>query len=85
MKLLRGRGISVNFLQIIYVDPFPARAVVEVFKKAKKTAIVENNKTGQLAAWLKEHTGLDPHYKILKYDGRPFFPEELAGTIKEIL
>jgi 2-oxoglutarate/2-oxoacid ferredoxin oxidoreductase subunit alpha len=85
MKQLRKQDMKVNFLQIQYLDPFPTKVVTEVMKRAKKIAIVENNKTGQLAALIKEKTGLDPHYKILKYDGRPFFTDELAGTIKEII
>ncbi len=84
MKLLKKEGISVNYLQVIYISPFPVEKVQEVFKKAKKVAIVENNKTGQFAGWLREQTGLSPDYKILKYDGRPFFPDELVETIKEL-
>ncbi|MBU0598268.1 2-oxoacid:acceptor oxidoreductase subunit alpha [Patescibacteria group bacterium] len=82
MKELKKQGKKVNFLQIIYISPFPVQKVKEVFKKAKKIAVVENNKTGQLAGWMREQTGLSPDYKILKYDGRPFFVSELIETIK---
>jgi len=81
---LKKQGKSVNFLQIIYISPLPTSKIKEVFKKAKKVAIVENNKTGQLAGWIREQTGLSPDYKILKYDGRPFFTHELVETIKEL-
>lgn len=84
IKVLKKEGKKVNFLQIIYISPFPVEEVKAVFKRAKKVAIVENNKTGQLAGWLREQTGLVPDYKILKYDGRPFFTEELVETIKEL-
>lgn len=82
MDELKKQGKKVNFLQIIYISPFPVYAVKLVFKNAKKVAIIENNKTGQLAGWLREQTGLSPDYKILKYDGRPFFTQELVETIK---
>ncbi len=85
LKSLENHGIRANFLQIVCLSPFPREAVINVLKKSKKIAIVENNKTGQLAGWLKENTGLDPNYKVLKYDGRPFFIEELTETIKEFL
>ena len=84
MKVLKKEGKKINFLQIVYISPFPVEEVKAVFKRAKKVAIVENNKTGQLAGWLREQTGLVPDYKILKYDGRPFFTEELVETIKEL-
>ncbi len=81
MKVLKKEGKKINFLQIVYISPFPVEEVKAVFKRAKKVAIVENNKTGQLAGWLREQTGLVPDYKILKYDDRPFFTEELVETI----
>jgi len=84
MNELKTAGIKVNYLQVIYISPFPAEAVKNVFKKAKMVAIIENNKTGQLAGWIREQTGLSPDYKILKYDGRPFFTHELVETIKEL-
>ncbi|XOU94721.1 MAG: 2-oxoacid:acceptor oxidoreductase subunit alpha [Candidatus Kerfeldbacteria bacterium] len=84
MDILKKEGIKVNFLQIKYISPFPSETVKEVFKKAKKIAVVECNKTGQLAGWLREQTGLTPDYKILKYDGRPFFTHELVETIKDL-
>ena len=82
MRDLKAERINVNYLQILSLSPFPSEEVRQAFKKAKKVAIVENNKTGQLAGWLRESTGLSPHYKILKYDGRPFFAYELVETIK---
>ncbi|MCH7492992.1 2-oxoacid:acceptor oxidoreductase subunit alpha [Patescibacteria group bacterium] len=85
MKDLKQDGIKSNFLQIIYLSPFPDKKVGEVFKKAKKVVVVECNKTGQLAGLIREHTGQVPDYKILKYDGRPFFPDEIVDTIKDIL
>jgi len=84
MVELKKSGKSVNYLQIVYISPFPAEKVKAVFKHAKKVAIVENNKTGQFAGWLREQTGFSPDYKILKYDGRPFFTPELVEAIKDL-
>jgi len=85
MAALQQTGHKVNYLQITHLSPFPSKKVREVFKQAKKVAVVENNKTGQLAGWLREQTGLSPDYKVLKYDGRPFFVHELVESITELL
>lgn len=85
MAVLQQAGHKVNYLQVTHLSPFPVKKVKEVFRQAKKVAIVENNKTGQLAGWLREQTGLSPDYKILKYDGRPFFVHELVESIQELL
>jgi 2-oxoglutarate ferredoxin oxidoreductase subunit alpha len=85
MKLLSKEGIKVNYLQIVYLNPFPAAKVQKILQSAKKTVIVENNMTSQLTSLLREHLLLDVERKVLKYDGRPFNPEALARSIKEVL
>jgi 2-oxoglutarate ferredoxin oxidoreductase subunit alpha len=54
-------------------------------EEAKKRILIENNKTAQLGSVIKEETGVDVDYKILKYDGRPFLPEEIAAKVEEVL
>lgn len=85
MMLLKADGIKANYLQVVYLSPFPDKKVEEVMKHAKNVILVENNKTGQLGGVIKEHTGLTVGHKILKYDGRPFTPEDIQLAVKEIL
>jgi 2-oxoglutarate ferredoxin oxidoreductase subunit alpha len=85
MQMLEKDGISVNFLQIVYLSPFHSEKVAEVIDNAKKTVVVENNFTGQLADIIREKTGKSVDEKILKYDGRPFYPEEVYNSIKEVV
>ena len=83
MKLLEKDGVKANFLQVIYILPFPTKRVSEVLEAASKTVIVESNKTGQLAQVIREKTKIDVGRAILKYDGRPFNPISLSKQIKE--
>lgn len=85
LKLLSREGIKINYLQIIYLSPFPVEKVQKIMKSVKKTVVVENNKTSQLNSLIREHLLLSVDYKILKYDGRPFNPESLSKRIKEVL
>ncbi|MFH1891005.1 MAG: 2-oxoacid:acceptor oxidoreductase subunit alpha [Candidatus Kuenenbacteria bacterium] len=73
---------SVNFLHISYIWPFPKKRVEAVLKKAKNILLVENNKTGQLGDLIREQTGIEIKNNFLKYDGRPFFREEVIREIK---
>jgi 2-oxoglutarate ferredoxin oxidoreductase subunit alpha len=52
---------------------------------AKKVIVVENNFSGQAADLLEKHTGRRADFRIVKYDGRPFFVEELQREITEIV
>lgn len=85
MKLLNRDGISTNYLQIVFMSPFPAKRAAEAINNASRTVLIENNKTAQLGGVIKEQTGLDVDHRILKYDGRPFSPEDIAAGVKEIL
>lgn len=76
-------GLNVKAMQIKYLEPFPVKIRAEL-QKAKKVIVVENNATSQLSSLIAEKTGIliEDKNKILKYDGRPFFSDELAGEIK---
>ena len=78
--------IDTKFIQILYMDPF-SRKIKPILEEAKNIIIVENNSTSQLASLITQKTGiiLNDKNKILRYDGRPFFSDELAKEIKERL
>ena len=85
MRLLGRDGVKANFLQILYISPFPTNTVSKIIETSKRTVIVENNKTAQLASLIKEKTGKEIEHRILKYDGRQFFPTEIYQRVKEVL
>jgi 2-oxoglutarate ferredoxin oxidoreductase subunit alpha len=85
LRILSKEGVKANYLQIVYLLPFPAAKVDRVFSASKKTVIVENNRTSQLSSLIREHLLKTVDHTILKYDGRPFNPEALAQKIREVL
>lgn len=86
MSWLEKEGIdNVGFLQVVTLHPFPAERVRQVLGSAKAAICVEANQTGQLAGLIREHCLLDVDHRFSKYDGRPFFPEEIVARVKEVL
>jgi 2-oxoglutarate ferredoxin oxidoreductase subunit alpha len=75
---------KVNFLHYVYIEPFKEEAVLNARKKSKRLVILENNSTSQFGQVVKMHTGIDFDEKILKYDGRPFYPEEIVDKLRRI-
>lgn len=71
---------NANLIYFNWVYPFPPGAAALLAVK-KRIIDVEQNATGQLASLIREHTGIEIKEKLLKYDGRPFFPEEILGKI----
>ncbi len=85
MKWLKAEGITVNFLQVAFLHPFPDEQVSQIIKNAKKTLVIEGNKTGQFEGLIRERIGLSINHNFRKYDGRPFYPEEIVEKVKSLL
>jgi 2-oxoglutarate/2-oxoacid ferredoxin oxidoreductase subunit alpha len=76
------KDANVKFIQILYLEPFPSKIKKEI--EGKNIILVENNATGQLGKLIAEKTGIfiEEKNKILRYDGRPFFADELNKEIR---
>ncbi len=85
MKWLGRDGVAVNMMQVVTVWPFPAEEVSQFLGKAKKTAIIEGNYTGQLQSLVREQCLTDVDHTLRRYDGRPFSPEQVRAFIEEVL
>jgi 2-oxoglutarate ferredoxin oxidoreductase subunit alpha len=82
---LSKEGVSVTFMHNQYITPMNSEKIKEIVNKAKKVVVVEVNQTGQFANYLEQQTGLRFENRILKYDGRPFYFEELYINIKSYI
>jgi|TARA_Y100000034_G_C6889545_1_gene408980 2-oxoglutarate ferredoxin oxidoreductase subunit alpha len=75
------KNLDVKFIQVLYLEPFPEKIKQEL-EKAEKIILIENNSTGQLGELIAKKTGIFIEDKILKYDGRSFFADELEIEIR---
>lgn len=79
------RRRKIAYLHYSYLWPLKTEKFVSLATKAKKVVIVECNYEAQLATLLKQRCGLTIQYKLLKYDGRPWFFDELLGKLRSLL
>ena len=84
-KILRKEGIETNFLHFNFLNPFPSKFVERYLKASKKTLLIEQNYSGQVQGLIREKTGLEIKNCFFKYDGRPYFPEEIVEKVKKII
>ena len=84
MGWLKQDGISVNFLQLRLVNPFPTAYVTELLSKAKKIVGIEMNYSGQLIGVIRERTCIPIDQLVVKYNGRPMSSEEIYEAVKMI-
>lgn len=75
---------NTNFVHITWVSPFPAKELEKLLKKSKFILNVECNYTGHMARLISEQTNIKIDESLLKYDGRPIYPEEIIEKVKKI-
>ncbi len=73
---------KIAYLHYEYLYPLKTKVLDELIANQKRLVLVENNQTGQLGSFIKEQTGYDFKEKLLKYDGRPFFVEDILDFLK---
>ncbi len=78
LSTLESRGLSVGFLQLRLLEPFPVALVREAVGRASLFTVVEANESGQLADLIAMRTGLLAPHRLVKTNGRPIVPAEVA-------
>jgi len=83
VEALRFSGQKARVVQPVYLEPFPEWAMG--CQADERPIVVEQSSTGLFAQLVEDRLGVEPEAVIKKYDGRPFDPEELALSLKEVL
>jgi 2-oxoglutarate ferredoxin oxidoreductase subunit alpha len=79
-----GEQAGLRVVRPVVLSPFPVDALKKALEGTSKIIAVEENATAQLATLAGRH-GIHCQEKILRYDGRPFTPEQLGEKIREVL
>jgi 2-oxoglutarate ferredoxin oxidoreductase subunit alpha len=79
---LREAGINARFVHIRIMEPFPKG----LGKYLKGNCILfENNRSAELGTLIKLNTSFKFEHVRLRYDGRPFKPQEIVEKVKEVM
>jgi 2-oxoglutarate ferredoxin oxidoreductase subunit alpha len=84
MDRLAKDGIKVKFIQVRLMSPFPSELVKSMLKGCNVIVDIEMNYTAQLGSLVRQHTGIEPDYKIVKYNGRSMSLDEVYNAVKRI-
>jgi len=72
---------KVNYLHFDFVWPINKEAALKFFNENKNVHLIEGNLHGQLGKLIEQETGKKFKGKLLKYDGRPFYLEDVTNYI----
>jgi 2-oxoglutarate ferredoxin oxidoreductase subunit alpha len=73
---------AINFLHYEYVYPVKVEKFKELIRKKQPLVLLENNALGQLGGLLTQQTGHIFVDRLLKFDGRPFFIEDIMEYLE---
>ena len=85
VKLLNKKKIMISHMHFHEIYPLHVDYIKQVCEKYKNVICVENNATGQFASLLKMEVSISVENKILKYNGRPFYLDELMCELERNL
>ncbi len=74
---------SINYLHYEFIYPLKTGKLTELASEKQKLVPVEANATSQLSALITQQTGVVFKDKLLKFDGRPFFIEDIFDFLEE--
>lgn len=72
----------INYLHYDYVYPLKTTVLRQLISKQQELVLIENNAFAQLGALITQVTGYQFTRQVLKYDGRPFFIEDVIGYLE---
>jgi 2-oxoglutarate ferredoxin oxidoreductase subunit alpha len=82
--ILLSRGIPAALVHFTHLYPLPRHLVEPVFADAGPVVVVEQNYTGQFADLLQRELVIRTR-RVLKYDGVPMHPTEVADAVQVAL
>jgi len=85
IDMLKKEGISIGYVQLKLIHPFPAEYVSTLLKDTKTIIDIEANYSGQLGKLFKQNIQRDIDYFILKYSGRAMTSTEVYDSLKKIV
>lgn len=85
LEMLESEGVSVGFIQVKMLHPFPARRVERLLEGARVVIDVEANQTGQMGKLFSQSIFRRIDHYILKYTGRGMTCDELHDAISDII
>ena len=83
MALLEKEGVTVNYLHFDYLFPLKTERLLEFVEANENVCLIEGNATGQLGELIHQKTNLELHNRLLKFNGRPFFVEDILTFVRD--
>lgn len=85
INLMEKKGIETAYIHFTHLFPLDVERIKPFFSCNTQYVLVENNSHAQWGQLLRSQTGIDLKEKFLKFDGRPFSPNEIVISALQLL
>ena len=74
---------KIGYLHYEYLYPIKTEKLINIYEDGARLIAIENNQSGELTELIRQNCGFEIPEKLLKFDGRPFFVEDILDYIKQ--
>jgi pyruvate/2-oxoacid:ferredoxin oxidoreductase alpha subunit/Pyruvate/2-oxoacid:ferredoxin oxidoreductase gamma subunit/RimJ/RimL family protein N-acetyltransferase len=85
IPVLLTQGISVNYLHYDYVRPLKTETLQALIDRGNHMILIEGNATWQFGGLVAQEFGYRFVDRLLKYDGRPRYVEEIVHRVQTLV
>ncbi|RUM28173.1 MAG: 2-oxoacid:acceptor oxidoreductase subunit alpha [Aquifex sp.] len=78
-----AKELGYKVIRPVFLEPFPRERLEKALEGVKNTVVIECSASGQFEKLLNMH-GIRVDKRLRKYDGRPFFKDELLEMLRRI-
>jgi len=83
LDAMNSSKVKINYLHFTYLWPLKIDRLIRFFDQNKNVHLIEGNATGQLGQLITQQTGLNFAGKLLKWNGRPFYVEDVLDYVNK--
>lgn len=80
LDVIEGRN-DISYLHYEYIYPLKTKTLEDFIEKGTRIVLLENNQTAQFGSLITQEIGYIFKERLLKYDGRPFFVEDILDFL----
>lgn len=83
LDTMNESDLKIGYLHYQYIFPLLYEKILELHKSGTRLILIENNQTGEFGELIKKECSFEFPEKLLKFDSRPFFVEDILDFLKK--
>jgi len=83
LDVMKQSNEKIGYLQYQYIYPLKFEKILKIYEEGSRVILIENNQSGEFGNLVKRECNFEFQEKLLKFDSRPFFVEDILDFLKE--